>query len=410
VSDEALPLHSDATAQARPRTFLEGNYFIDLHPGSPSAADLADGGSVPLNQTQGSVRLDQIVGTFRRNTRDALRSTVRGIGSVQDARTTRSLHETFPQLPPLLRNISRVSEALRGTRPGDLAGAIRSSSRVAAAINSRRLQLGPLVHSFSVVAVALADNDAALRAALARLPIVLAETRPALSAVNAALPQTRALLAEVRPGLRAAPPVLDRTIPFTSQLNQLLGPGELPLLVDRATPTVRDLAAVTPKLTSGFHKLRPTASCLLNAVVPTLLSTVPDGALSTNAPAYEDLVHGLVGLTSTSANFDGNGFNLRYEAGFNDEVLSGFLGSPSGGLLALADQPILGSRPAAPSSPPPLKPDVPCTSSGAPDLSAQTAAPDFRPTGYHLRIQAANRGALRRGLDAIAMLAKGRGG
>ena len=37
VSEDGLPIHEDATITVRPRLFLEGNFFLDLHPGSPSA-------------------------------------------------------------------------------------------------------------------------------------------------------------------------------------------------------------------------------------------------------------------------------------------------------------------------------------------------------------------------------------
>ena len=40
VSDEGLPIHEDAEIKVRPRLFLEGNFFLDLHPGSPSAPEL----------------------------------------------------------------------------------------------------------------------------------------------------------------------------------------------------------------------------------------------------------------------------------------------------------------------------------------------------------------------------------
>ena len=36
LTDEALPLREDAELKIRPRIFLEGNYFVDLEPGSPS--------------------------------------------------------------------------------------------------------------------------------------------------------------------------------------------------------------------------------------------------------------------------------------------------------------------------------------------------------------------------------------
>src|SRR5687768_15683223 len=34
LNDSALPLHEDATAKIRPRIFLEGNFFVDLKPGT----------------------------------------------------------------------------------------------------------------------------------------------------------------------------------------------------------------------------------------------------------------------------------------------------------------------------------------------------------------------------------------
>src|SRR5262245_53098583 len=40
IDEDGLPLHTDATAKIRPRIFLEGNFFIDLKPGSPSAPEL----------------------------------------------------------------------------------------------------------------------------------------------------------------------------------------------------------------------------------------------------------------------------------------------------------------------------------------------------------------------------------
>src|SRR3954470_17397420 len=47
LKDKALPIHQDATMQLRPRLFLEGNLFVDLHPGSPSAAELKSGSVIP---------------------------------------------------------------------------------------------------------------------------------------------------------------------------------------------------------------------------------------------------------------------------------------------------------------------------------------------------------------------------
>jgi phospholipid/cholesterol/gamma-HCH transport system substrate-binding protein len=61
VDNEGLPIHKDATVTIRPRLFLEGNFFVDLRPGSPQAPDLSSGGDIPVSQTATAVQLDQIL-------------------------------------------------------------------------------------------------------------------------------------------------------------------------------------------------------------------------------------------------------------------------------------------------------------------------------------------------------------
>ena len=47
VEGKGRPIHDDAFAAIRPRIFLEGNFFVDLSPGSPSAPELASDGTIP---------------------------------------------------------------------------------------------------------------------------------------------------------------------------------------------------------------------------------------------------------------------------------------------------------------------------------------------------------------------------
>ncbi len=37
LNKNGLPIHKDATLKIRPKLFLEGNFFVQLSPGSPSA-------------------------------------------------------------------------------------------------------------------------------------------------------------------------------------------------------------------------------------------------------------------------------------------------------------------------------------------------------------------------------------
>ena len=57
---QGRPIHEDAYAVIKPRIFLEGNFFIELDPGSPSAPEMDSGGTIPVSRTSTAVQLDEI--------------------------------------------------------------------------------------------------------------------------------------------------------------------------------------------------------------------------------------------------------------------------------------------------------------------------------------------------------------
>ena len=58
IEKAGLPIKTDARMKVRPRIFLEGNCFVDLSPGSPSAPALPEGGDAPgpADERAGAVR------------------------------------------------------------------------------------------------------------------------------------------------------------------------------------------------------------------------------------------------------------------------------------------------------------------------------------------------------------------
>jgi ABC-type transporter Mla subunit MlaD len=80
IKDPGLPIHKDAEAKIRPRIFLEGNFFVDLKPGTPSAPILDDGDTLPITQTATPVQFDQILGILQSDTRKNLQLTLQGLG------------------------------------------------------------------------------------------------------------------------------------------------------------------------------------------------------------------------------------------------------------------------------------------------------------------------------------------
>src|SRR5919112_2323119 len=61
IDDKGLPIHADATAKVRPRIFLEGNWFLDLSPGSPSAPVMKEGGTIAVQRTSDPVQFGDIL-------------------------------------------------------------------------------------------------------------------------------------------------------------------------------------------------------------------------------------------------------------------------------------------------------------------------------------------------------------
>jgi virulence factor Mce-like protein len=375
IKKQGLPIHADATIKVRPRIFLEGNFFVDLKPGTPQGKILKDGSTLPITQTSVAVQFDEILSSLQSGTRENLRSLLRGYADIMKAGGAEALNAQFPDWGPAFTNISLASEAARGETPHDLSRFIDRSEKTVKALSSRDRQLAALITGLDRTVTALASNRVQLEQSLPALDRLVHEAPGALSAVDAALPETRALAIEVRPALRLAPATLRLAEPVLQQARALVAPRELPALLDQLNPAIRDLAPLEPRLTALFDRLEPVTECVRRNALPVLKTPVQDGDLSNGDPPYRELVHTGVGLSSASQNFDGNGAAVRYHAGFGDQLVTlGSIPSVGESIVGLTSQPILGSRPKKPEKAPPFRPDVACVSNDRPDLKAETGA------------------------------------
>ncbi len=73
VDSQGLPVHNDATATIRDRLFLEGGYYVELDPGSPSAPSVHSGFTIPVSNTAYPVQFYQVLSTFNLSARDQSR-------------------------------------------------------------------------------------------------------------------------------------------------------------------------------------------------------------------------------------------------------------------------------------------------------------------------------------------------
>ena len=373
LDDNALPIHSDAELKVRPRIFLEGNFFVDLQPGTPSAAVVDSGYTIPVTQTAIPVQLDQVLDTLRRGTRENLVGLVHELAATFDKGGAEALRRSLPYWAPTFRNGAIAAEAFRGQREHDLSSLIADTERVSGALAGRRAELASLVSSLDRTLEALAARRLELAQSLPELDGVLREAGPTFVALNGLFPTARTFVRAARPGIRAAPATLRVANPLLIQLQGLLSPPELPALLRVGDPAIRSLAHLQPRLRTLLGLLRPVTECARTHVLPVLRTPVQDPPLTTGDPPYRELLHAWVGLAGESQNFTGDGTAVRYHAGFGHEtVTTGKVASAGEPLVGVTENKLLGSRPRFTGVQPPLRPDKQCAAQQLPNLNAQT--------------------------------------
>ncbi|MEA2374596.1 MAG: phospholipid/cholesterol/gamma-HCH transport system substrate-binding protein [Thermoleophilaceae bacterium] len=376
LEDNALPIHSDATLKVRPRIFLEGNFFVDLQPGSPAAPVVDSGHMIPITQTATPVQLDQVLSALQRSTRDDLTGVVHELATALGNGGAETLKRSVKHWAPTFTQGAIAAEAFRGRNQHDLSNFIADAERTTRALSSRSTQLADLVSGLDLTVEALASRRAQLEASLPELAGVIREAGPAFVTLNGLFPTARAFVREARPGLRAAPATLRLANPLLGQLQGLLAPAELPALISAGDPAIQSLARLQPHLRDLMTQLYPVTECARKIVLPTLKTKIADPPLGTGDPVYAELFHGWVGLASAYQNFDGDGHAVRYHAGFGDQMITtGKVAGLSEPLVGLTQEPLLGSRPKSPGHLPPTRADKACMNQDPPNLNAAETGP-----------------------------------
>jgi phospholipid/cholesterol/gamma-HCH transport system substrate-binding protein len=370
ITDKGRPVYRDATAKIRPRIFLEGNFFVDLSPGTPAAGEMDGGDTIPVSHTASPVQFADVLGALRSDTRNDLRRTFIEAGRTQDAGGAKAFDASLRYQPASYRFAAIVSDALLGKRPGDLGDVVRDTGAVTGALERDPGRLRSLIVDFNTTAAALADREGALATAVGELPATLRAAPPALDALNAAFPDVRRFARGARPGVRSLGPTVDATLPLVRQLRGLVGENELRGLSRRLRSATPPLARLAVSATAGLTELRALASCTANVLVPTGNDKIEDKAFPTHGPVYQDLGKFLPGLAGESRSFDANGQFFKVLGTAGAETLN--LGN---GLFGSTLDPIVGNNPPPVRDRPPLRPDVPCETQQPPDLRSIPKGP-----------------------------------
>jgi len=398
IDDDGLPLHEDATAKIRPRIFLEGNFFVDLKSGSPSAPELDDGGTLKVTQTATPVQLDEVLTALQSDSRQDLKDLLEALAVALNSEPTaaededsdpsargetaaESFNDAYDDIPAAERSTAIVLEAFLGTEPeADLARLIDGTARTTGALIRNENALRGLITNFNATMAAFASESGNLRRSISELPLTLESANRAFASLNAAFPSTRAFAREIIPGVRETPATIEAALPWIDQARPLMGDDELGGLARELSPATEDLAKLTDRAIELLPQTDLASKCARDVLLPTGDVVIED-EFTTGVENYKEFFYTLVGLAGEGQNFDGNGMYVRFQTGGGAESLSlGSASSNTGELFGNAKAVPLGNRPFYPGRRPPYRPEVACHTQTRPDLNGPAAAKS-PPTG-----------------------------
>lgn len=386
VKHSGLPIHSNATVNVRPRLFLEGNFYVNLQPGTPSAPTLPSGGTLSAAHTSGPVQLDRVLSALGTNTRGNLQTLLEGFGdglggqpsaaadasadpSQRGLTAAQSLNRSLNDSADAFRASAIVDEALLGQSPHDLSGAVKGLSKTFSGLAASGSSLSGFVTSFNTTMGALASRQGQLDQTLALLPGTLHSLDATLGPLDASYGPTRSFARDILPGVRQLGSTIDAGLPWLTQSQALLSHADLGGLLDQLTPTVQNTGATiapTRQLLAGSREL---AACFNKVIIPTGNETISDDPVSTNLQVYEELFQSAVGIASATQDYDGNGRYVRSTTGGGADRVNTSDFSGNGALYGNAVDAPLGTRPSFQSDKPALVRSVSCLKQSAPDLN-----------------------------------------
>jgi phospholipid/cholesterol/gamma-HCH transport system substrate-binding protein len=399
VDNSGRPIHQDAFASIRPRIFLEGNFFVDLDPGSPGSPELASDGTIPISHTSTAVQIDEVLTALQSPVRADLGRLLESYGQALTHEPTaaedmnqlpqvrglsggQALNKTFQYGGEAGKYSAQVANALIGTQKHDLAKLVSGSARTFNAFSADQAALQGLIDNFNVFTGALANQSENLKTTIHELAPTLQTAHTSLVSLDRSLPPLRTYAIELTPAVAELPELVSSSKPWLAQVRPLLSGKE-------AGGAVKLLAEATPGLAgatqAGKSVALPQANrlalCTTKVLVPTSEEPIDD-RFSDGGPNYRDFWRLLSDFAGASQNFDGNGPYVRAQGGGGpvllEELNPTLENVPQQHQFSRAAEVPLGTQPQVEGQPE-ARPQVRCQTNPVPDINSGPG--EVGPTG-----------------------------
>jgi len=395
MQGQGLPIHKDAELKIRPRIFLEGNFFVDLKPGTPQAPTISDGETIPAGQTATPVQLDEVLTSLQQDTRKNLQVLLIELGAGLTAMPTAAEDAQQPPLTkgksaaealnnaliysePALKNSALVNQALQGVNPDDLPNLVRGLAATSTKLVGSESQLGSLVDNLNTTMGAIASEQSAVRQSVALLGPTVKHAYASLGSLNAALPSLAQFSLDFIPGVEQTQPTIDAVTPWIAQATPLVSQSELGGVAANLQPSTESLAQLSAATIPTLTQTLNFSQCVSKVLIPTGDMVIPDGAFSTGKPNSQEFWDSLVGFNGESQGFDGNGQQVHFSAGGGPNPVQITGGNLNAGQALYGNsigQP-QGTKPAWVSGQTiPTKPNSLCSQQTLPDIAGTPTGP-----------------------------------
>jgi virulence factor Mce-like protein len=261
------PLPIDTQLVVRPRSVL-GLKYVDLRPGT-SATKIKPGGTLPVQNAETSVDIDDALNMFDEGTRRNAQTSLQGFGDALAGRGE-SINITLQELPGLFQHLTPVMRTLSDPRT-ELGNFFRqianTATQVAPVARTQAILFTHMANTFQ----AMDANPPALQDTISRQPPLYAAGLRAFPFQQVFLGNTADLMRKLQPGareLRASLPAINsaiiqgtktnRILPiYTHNLGRVLAAVEHLARDPNTLPALKDLTVTTTTLAPAIEYLAP---------------------------------------------------------------------------------------------------------------------------------------------------------
>lgn len=243
-------IHSNATATLEPVTPLKDMQIL-LDPGRAPAPLLREGATIGIARTSAPVPLSDLLSALDADTRPFLTTLIASMEQGTRAKGP-NLRRFLRALGPTTAQARLITTELAGRRRA-LARLVHNLALVTRAA-SRDRRLAEVVRAGNQTLQTLADQDASLRQAVAKLPDTLKVTRSSLVHLEPFARKLEPTLTSLMPAVSRLPTTFRALRPFADTTATELSRRVRPFVRD-ARPLVRDLGPAVSNLSSQAPNL-----------------------------------------------------------------------------------------------------------------------------------------------------------